>query len=206
MIKKINLPLIISVFTLGIFLSGCGAQNVTSNPSSSNPTVASGSSSSSASGGSSSGDIPDNQAFVKYISPSGGYELTAPEGWARRTKNSDVNFQDKLDGVQVTVSDLSTPPTVQSVEQNQAADLKKSGKGVTVKSIKKVQLKGEAAILIVYDSNSDPDPVTGKQIQLENNNYLFYKNGKLATLKLWAPLGADNVDQWNLMSNSFNWR
>ena len=29
------------------------------------------------------GDIPDTQAFVKYRSAAGGYELDVPEGWAR---------------------------------------------------------------------------------------------------------------------------
>jgi hypothetical protein len=47
--------------------------------------------------------------------------------------------------------------------------------------------------------------VTGKQVRLENNFYLFLKNGKLALLTLWAPLGSDNVDQWNLIANSFKW-
>ena len=35
--------------------------------------------------------------------------------------------------------------------------------------------------------------------------YVFYKNGKEAMLTMWAPLGADNVDQWNRMANSFRW-
>ena len=35
---------------------------------------------------------------------------------------------------------------------------------------------------------------------------LFWKDGKLATLRLYAPYGADNVDQWRLMSRSFRWR
>ena len=152
------------------------------------------------------GDIPDSQAFVNYVSQAGGYGLDTPEGWARTTNTGDVNFQDKLDGVQVTISNLSTPPTVQSVKANQVAELQKTGRAVTIKDIKQVKLQGEPALLIVYESNSEPDPVTSKQIRLENNSYLFYKNGKLATLRLWAPLGADNVDQWNRMSNSFKWR
>jgi hypothetical protein len=57
-----------------------------------------------------------------------------------------------------------------------------------------------------YASNSDPDPVSSKQIRQENNTYLFFKNGKLATLTLWAPQGADNVDQWQQMAQSFRWQ
>ena len=39
----------------------------------------------------------------------------------------------------------------------------------------------------------------------DNGKGSFYKNGKLAVLTLWAPLGADNVDQWQRMSQSFKW-
>jgi hypothetical protein len=68
-----------------------------------------------------------------------------------------------------------------------------------------VQLPSGHAVLIVYTSNSDPNPVTGKQVRIENNSYLYFKNGTLATLTLWAPVGADNVDQWARISRSFKW-
>jgi hypothetical protein len=45
--------------------------------------------------------------------------------------------------------------------------------------------------------------VTNKQIRLEAVRfYLPGSNGKVAVLDMSAPLGADNVDQWNLMANS----
>ena len=49
------------------------------------------------------------------------------------------------------------------------------------------------------------DPVTNKRVRLENVAYFFYRNGKEVTLTVWAPQGADNVDQWNRMANSFRW-
>ncbi|MDQ7097084.1 PsbP-related protein [Desulfosporosinus sp. PR] len=152
------------------------------------------------------GDIPDTQAFVTYTSSADGYELVVPEGWGRTTKDHDVLFQDKLNGVQVALTQQSSQPTVASVGNDQVAELKKTGRAITLNSVKQVNLPSGSAILISYDSNSDPDPVTGKQVRLENSRYLFYKNGELAALTLWAPLGADNVDQWNRMSASFKWR
>ncbi|MDR3542293.1 MAG: hypothetical protein P4L69_15220 [Desulfosporosinus sp.] len=152
------------------------------------------------------GDIPDSQAFVTYTSPTGGYDLVAPEGWGRTIKDRDVIFQDKLNGVQVAVTKESAQPTVASVGNNQVVELKKTGRAISIKSVKKVDLAGGSAVLITYESNSTPDPVTSRQVRLENSRYLFYKNGELATLTLWAPLGADNVDQWNKMSASFKWR
>jgi hypothetical protein len=71
--------------------------------------------------------------------------------------------------------------------------------------VQSVQLPIGPAVLITYTSNSDPNSVTGKQVRLENNRYLFFKNGKLATLTLSAPAGADNVDQWARIAHSFRW-
>ena len=60
-------------------------------------------------------------------------------------------------------------------------------------------------MLLAYTSNGEPDAVTGKQVRLEDNSYLFFKDGHVATLTLWAPLGADNVDQWGQIARSFRW-
>jgi len=151
------------------------------------------------------GDIPDTQVFVTYRSSSGGYQLKVPEGWARRTNGKNVSFIDKLDGVEITITDETTAPTAATAKTKQVAELEKSGRAVKVVNVKDIQLPGGLAALINYTSNSNPDSVTGKQIRLENSNYLFFKQGKLATLRLWAPQGADNVDQWQLISRSFRW-
>jgi len=152
------------------------------------------------------GDIPDNQVFVKYASQAGGYELQVPEGWARTTTEADVSFVDKLDGVMVTVDPATTPPSVESIKAHQVAALQKSGRAVKVKDVQQVELGNGPAVRVAYDSNSDPNPVTNKQVRLENESYYFYKDSHLTTLTVWAPLGADNVDQWKLIVNSFKWR
>ena len=48
--------------------------------------------------------------------------------------------------------------------------------------------------------------MTNKAIRLDAANYYFWKAGKLATLTLSAPAGADNADQWQLMAKSFAWQ
>jgi hypothetical protein len=145
------------------------------------------------------GDIPDSQAFVKYHSAAGGYELDVPEGWARTENGPDVTFVDKLDGVSVTVTPASAPPTTAS------ASSAAKGRAVQVTDTKEVTLPAGKAIVVRYSANSDPNPVTNKQVRLDEEAYLFYRNGKLATLTLWAPKGADNVDQWQRMAKSFRW-
>jgi len=152
------------------------------------------------------GDIPDSQVFVKYASPMGGYALDVPEGWARRTSGGDVVFTSKVDGLSVKITDAGKMPDSQSVRKNQMQQLEKTGKAVVVKNIEDIKFKNSPTVRVVYESNSEPNPVTNKQVRLENNMYLYYRNGKLAELRLWAPLGADNVDQWNRISHSFRWR
>jgi hypothetical protein len=152
------------------------------------------------------GDIPDSQVFIRFISTAGGYELQVPEGWARTTRGADVGFVDKFDGLKVEVGKTAVAPTVDNVRQNQMQTPRKIGRAVKFTGVGAQRLANAAAVVLSFESNSAPDSVTGKQIRLENMRYLFYKDGKLAALTLWAPLGADNVDQWRLISNSFRWR
>lgn len=150
-------------------------------------------------------DIPDTQAFVIYASSIGKYQLEVPEGWAQTSTGSNVSFVSNLNMMQVTLTNASTQPTASSVRNDQAVTLQQTGRAVRDVQVKDVQLPSGPAVLIVYTSNSDPNPVTNKQVRLENNRYLFFKNGKLAILTLSAPVGADNVDQWMRIARSFKW-
>ncbi len=152
------------------------------------------------------GDIPDTQAFVTYTASSGGYALDVPEGWARSTDAANVRFESKLDGLAVTITSVAAAPTVQGVRDHEVAALIAAGRAMTVTSIDTANLPGGSAILVKSAANSNPDPVTNKQVRLEQNIYLFYKAGTLATLTLWAPQGADNVDQWDRIAKSFHWK
>jgi hypothetical protein len=150
------------------------------------------------------GDIPDSQVFIAYASPLG-FSLEVPEGWARSDRSDGARFADKYDSVDVSSLAASSAPTTTTVRTNEAAALVKTGHAVKISAIKSMKLPAGNAVLIVYTSNSEPNAVTGKQIRLENNRYLFFKAGKIVTLDLSAPMGADNVDQWKLMSESFHW-
>lgn len=150
------------------------------------------------------GDIPDSQVFIAYKSPAG-FSVRVPEGWARTERKNGARFTDKFNAVDIDISAAAAPPSVASVKNAQALDLVKAGRAVKIKAVKNVKLSVGPAILIVYESNSEPNPVTNKQLRLENNRYLCFLNGKLATLDLAAPLGADNVDQWRLIVHSFHW-
>jgi hypothetical protein len=150
------------------------------------------------------GDIPDDQVFVTYKSPQG-FSLKVPEGWARKDAADGVSFSDKYGRIEVTVRESSAPATAAGGGVGEAADLEKSGQAVKVSAIKDVRLPSGPAVRIIYTSNSDPNPVTSKQIRLECERYLIPHAGKVVALTFSAPAGADNADQWKLMSDSFRW-
>jgi len=150
------------------------------------------------------GDIPDSQVFVDYKSPLG-FAMKVPEGWSRTDVPTGATFADKYNTITVRLVTADKEP-VADVSDPRVAELVSTGHAVKVIAVKKVQLKGGPAIVIVYSGTSDLSPVTNKQIPLEGNRYLIYAGGELATLDLTAPLGADNVDQWQLMANSFRWK
>src|SRR5215475_3426174 len=134
------------------------------------------------------GDIPDDQVFVAYVSRAGGYSLKVPEGWARVEKGSDVGFIDKFDGVAVIVGAVAAAPTTKDAVDR----LQKAERDFKLVDTKQIRLPAGPTLLIKYESESEPNPVTNKRIHLENEAYVFYKNGKMAILTVWAPAGADN--------------
>lgn len=215
-LRKIKIShIVLSILALSILLlAACGGTS--SSPSSQTgatnqaPTVQASSSSPeqpvpASSSQASGSDIPDTQVFVTYTSPSGKYQLDVPEGWAQTNNGADVTFVSNLNSLELTLTTATTQPTASSVRNDQATTLQQTGRAVRDVQVKDVQLPNGPAVLITYTSNSDPNSVTNKQVRLENNRYLFFNNGKLTTLTLSAPLGADNVDQWARIAKSFKW-
>jgi hypothetical protein len=208
------IPIIIPAFCL-LVLAGCGGTNNTTSTKipTQAPTSASSVTSTSteqpvpviSSSQASGSDIPDTQVFVHYTSSQGRYQLEVPEGWAQTTNGTEVSFVSNLNALLVSLTSTTTQPTASSVLNDQAVTLQQTGRAIRDVQVKDVQLPNGPAVLITYTSNSDPNAVTNKQVRLENNRYLFFSNGKLATLTLSAPVGADNVDQWARIAKSFKW-
>lgn len=146
------------------------------------------------------GDIPDSQVFITYSGA--GFSMQVPEGWSRNDIAGGARFADKYNFVEVTSETAAQAPTVESVTSGKAAQLAANGHAVTLGPISEVKLGSGPAIRIEYQSNSEPNAVTGKQIRLDRVQYLYFRAGRLITLDMAAPAGADNVDQWLLMANS----
>ncbi|WP_424533266.1 hypothetical protein ACOZ38_23150 [Sphaerisporangium viridialbum] len=135
------------------------------------------------------GDIPDDTVFLAYRPPDGSYEVKVPEGWARMDLATGASFTDKLNSVRVEFLKASPSPIA-------SADIRKT---------EQVTRKGGTATRIVYRADSAPDPVTGKVVRDEVERYEFSRNGGVAVLTLSGPVGADNVDPWRTISDSFRW-
>ncbi len=151
------------------------------------------------------GDIPDNQQFITFDEAQG-VAMKVPEGWARTDTTDGAIFADKYGRIELSIRQWASPITVDSVRMQQVADLERSGRAVKVIKVEQVKLPAGPSVKVAYTSNSDPNPVTNKQIRLESERFYMQHNGKLAELTFSAPAGADNADQWALMSKSFRWK
>ena len=144
------------------------------------------------------GDVPDDQVFIRYTSSASGYSLKVPEGWASSEEGPDVNFTDKFDGVAVIVDEAAIPPTMKDV----VTRLGKAEKGFKVV----IQKRSRSLLVQLYllSMNLSQRPIQSPISAFASKQaYAFYKNGKIAILILWAPVGADNADHWKLISESF---
>lgn len=152
------------------------------------------------------GDIPDNQVFVAYSPPSGGFTVKVPEGWARTEANGAVTFTDKLNSVRMETVVAAAAPTAQSAQQSEVPAIQASAKGFQPGKVTSVTRKAGPVVLITYLANSAPDPVTGKVVLDDVERYEFWKAGKEVILTLSGPKGADNVDPWKIITDSFGWQ
>jgi hypothetical protein len=146
------------------------------------------------------GDIPDNTQFVPYHSKAG-WTVSVPEGWARSTKGTTVTFTDKLNTVQVDAQP-GAKVTPAGVKHDDVHQLAASTRAFTLQSVTTAHLPAGPAVLISYQANSDPNPVTGKQYRLDVLRYVLYRSGVRTTLTLLSPVGADNVDPWRIVTQS----
>ena len=151
------------------------------------------------------GDIPDDTQFVPYHSKKDGWTVTVPEGWSRTRTGTTVTFTDKLNTVVVSWQPAAAAPTVASAKAGEVPQLLQSTRAFTLVSVTSGSLPADPFVLVRYRANSDPNPVTGKQYRLDVLRYELFKNGEERVITLLSPVGADNVDPWNAVTQSFKW-
>jgi hypothetical protein len=212
----------VAVLVGGLAAGGCSGASKTSPPGAAGSATPSGSA---ATGGSTApgapsasaqaplppednppGDIPDNQAFVTYGSDSGSFQVRVPEGWGRTDGTGTVTFTDHLNTVQVNWRPAAAPPSVDRANAQDVPELQRTRLAFNLKKVSTATMPGGAAVLIQSQENSEPNVVTSKQYRLDVLRFLFSRNGQEAVLMLSSPAGADNVDPWKVVSESFRWR
>jgi len=150
------------------------------------------------------GDIPDTTTYVAFRPPSGQYEVKVPEGWARTVAPAAIFFTDKLNVISVYTIKASAP-TMASAQAVEIPAIRRPLHGFALTGVSVVSRSAGTAVLIRYSADSQPDPVTGKVYKDVYERYEFYKNGTEAVVLLGGPAGADNVDPWRTVTNSFRW-
>jgi hypothetical protein len=150
------------------------------------------------------GDIPDNTVFVPYQFTAGSLEVKVPEGWARTETAGTVSFTDKLNTITLTTVKAAAP-TPTSAQATEVPRLRGSLRNFVLTSVSPVTRPAGTGVLIKYDAASQPDPVTGKVYTDEVEQYEFHRGGVVAIVTLSGPQGADNVDPWRTVTDSFRW-
>ncbi len=152
------------------------------------------------------GDIPDNQVFVTYHVPVSNVEIKVPEGWARTSTSGVTTFTDNYNSVGIKVVPAAKPPTIASAQATEVPELRRSVAKYSHGQVTMVQRQHGSAVLITYFADSEPNPVTGRVVRDTVERFEFWHNGQEAVLTLTGPQGADNVDPWQLVSDSVQWQ
>ncbi|GAA3584928.1 hypothetical protein GCM10022235_64260 [Kribbella ginsengisoli] len=143
---------------------------------------------------------------MTFSPPAGGFSVKVPEGWARSTAGVATSFTDKLNRIQVQVSSTATPVTAQNVDRQLVPALRQRVPRFAMGKVSEVSRAAGRALLVTYQGDSSPDPVTGKVVRDAFELYLFHQGSRELALTLSGPTNADNVDPWKIVSDSVRWR
>jgi hypothetical protein len=152
------------------------------------------------------GDIPDNAVFVDHTAPGSTVHFTVPEGWARSTSHGVTTFTDKYNSIGIEVRPLKRPPTPASARRIDVPELRRTVSNFRAGPITVVTRKHGQAVHIAYLMDSAPNPVTGKVVRDAVERFEFWHHGQEAILSLSGPQNADNVDPWQIVSDSLHWQ
>jgi hypothetical protein len=152
------------------------------------------------------GDIPDNQAYVPFAAPDGLFKVSVPEGWARRTDGAATLFTDKYNSVRIESTPAAAAPDAASANATEVPKLQSTVPGYQPGKVTATQRKSGPVLVITYGATSAPDPVTGKTVAQAVERYEFWKSGTEVIVTLSGAQGADNVDPWRTVTDSFAWQ
>jgi hypothetical protein len=151
------------------------------------------------------GDIPDNQAFVRYAPSGATFSVKVPEGWSQTRAGRAVTFTDKLNAIRIESAPAQAALTVGEARRTEVPRLAQTVKGFQERGISAVARQAGTAVRIAYLADAKANPVTGKAGRDAVERYVFFHGGREAILTLSGPKGADNVDPWRIVTDSLRW-
>lgn len=152
------------------------------------------------------GDIPDNQVYVKFSPPGSHVVLDVPEGWARSRRSGTTTFTDKLNSVSLQTLAAAKAPSVATARAIDVPALAATVSKFALSSVTATTKPAGKAVLITYQEDSAPDPVTSKVVRDAVERFEFWRHGQAAILTLSGATNADNVDPWRIISDSLHWK
>jgi hypothetical protein len=152
------------------------------------------------------GDIPDNAVFVDHAAPGSHVHFTVPEGWAKSTQGPVTTYTDKYNSISIEVRQRPSAPTVASAKAEDVPELQQSTANFQLQGVEMVSRQHGAAVHLTYLADSAPNPVTDKVVRDAVERFDYWHQGQEAILTLAGPNGADNVDPWQTVSDSLQWK
>jgi hypothetical protein len=150
------------------------------------------------------GDIPDNQVFLTFHNKAGGYSIQYPEGWAQRGSTAHVTFRDKNNLVRIEVAQGADATVAGATAE--MSRLEQQTPSLHFDAPTQTTVGGKHVVKVVYSTESEPNPVTGKRVKLVVDRYYVPGAQKHAVVDLGTPQGVDNVDAYRQMIESFKWQ
>ena len=129
-----------------------------------------------------------------------------PEGWARVDADGATTFTDKLNSIRMETKVAQSAPAVQSAQRDEVPAIQAASRNYEAGAVTQLTRKSGPAVRITYRADSQPDPVTGKIVHDDVERYEFWRGGTEVVLTLSGPVGADNVDPWRVVTDSFTWK
>ncbi|MBL8778254.1 MAG: hypothetical protein JNK12_20115 [Acidimicrobiales bacterium] len=189
--------LLVGAVALALLLAACGSSGSASSSATVDPNTVE---------VNPAGDIPDNQAFVPYTVPSGDFSVTVPEGWSRNESAGVVTFTDNFNSIRLETIGAAAAPTAASATADEVPALAAATPAYQAGDVTTVDRTAGTAVLISYQAERTPDPVTGQPVTIDVERYEFWQGGREAIITLSGGQGADNVDPWRIVTDSFTWQ
>ena len=152
------------------------------------------------------GDIPDDAVFVDHTARGTHVHFSVPEGWAQTRSGPVTTYTDKYNSVSIEVRQQSKPSTVASAKAHDVPKLQATVSSFQLKDVAPTTRQHGSGIEITYLLDSPPNQVTGKVVRDAVERFQFWHAGEEAILSLTGPENADNVDPWQIVSDSLQWK